>query len=145
MTEGKRRRGQQRIRWLDNITDSMHMNLSKLQKTGEDREAWHGCSPWVTKSQTWLRNWITIYVINILFDYICIPWDKNINICSFLCKNICISFLKFKQIWDNTVHIGLISFSTFLYIIISIYLNIHLLHYFNGYMIFRYQGVLAFI
>ena len=144
-TEGKRRRGQQTIRWLDSITESMDMNLSKLQETVEDREAWHGCSSWVTKSQTWLRNWITIYVVNILFDYICIPWDKSINICSFLCKNTCISFLKFKQIWDNTVHIGLISFSTFLYITISIYLNIHLLYYFNGYMIFHYQGVLAFI
>jgi len=39
--EGKRRRGQQRMRWLDSITDSMDMNLSKLLKTVEDRGAWH--------------------------------------------------------------------------------------------------------
>ena len=38
--EGKRRRGQQRMRWLDNITDSMNMNLSKLQEIVEDRGAW---------------------------------------------------------------------------------------------------------
>ena len=42
--EGKRRRGQQRMRWLDNITDSMDMNLRKLQETVEDRETWlAGC------------------------------------------------------------------------------------------------------
>ena len=39
-TEGKRKRGWQRIRWLDSITDSVNMNLSKLQEIGKDREAW---------------------------------------------------------------------------------------------------------
>ena len=39
--EGKRRRGQQRVRWLDSITDSMDMNLSKLQEMVKDREVWH--------------------------------------------------------------------------------------------------------
>ena len=49
--EGKRRRGQQRVRYLESITDSMDMSLSKLQKIVKDREAWHAAVHGVTKSQ----------------------------------------------------------------------------------------------
>ena len=71
---GKRRRGQQRIRWLDSITDSMDRNLSKLQETVKEREAW--CAPvhGVTKSWKLVRDWTQLklkYLIwnsnNILF------------------------------------------------------------------------------
>ena len=51
-TEDKRRRGQQRMRPLDSITDSMAMNLSKLQEIVKDREAWHAAVHGVTKSRT---------------------------------------------------------------------------------------------
>ena len=94
--EGRRRRRQQRMRWLDGIIDSMDMSLSKLQEMAKHREAWHAEIPGATKSWTRLSDWTT--TTNMY-------WDGEIREKdSFTLRNWLMWLWKLKKSWDKAKH-----------------------------------------
>ena len=70
----RKRRGRQRMKWLDRITDSMDMSLSELRELVMDREAWHSASHGVTKSRTWLNDWTELNKSVMLNIFSCPSW-----------------------------------------------------------------------